>query len=433
MFELSSHFLIHFLLAIFSAIILNLYCGIFFDARKKSTITLIVCLIFISWQFYLSSLNRLPPYINIFINFFLICLTCSIGYKGNRIQKFIFSLLLVALWMLTELLVGYLFNLAGFDYKQPVFWGSIISKILILILILALKKYFQNEHISNLSMKHTLELMLISIGGMYILYNIFMLTNENKLSDKYVFTGIVSAFIILGVNLLTYQLYLNLSKEKEIQRLNTVYEQQIELYSQQMREKEHFLTTFRKERHDLKQHYSILYSMLSCGSTTEALEYIKKLTKETTLKQTYICNTDNLVVDSIINFKYSEAINKNIQFSVQIFIPMNLPFKNADLGILLGNILDNAIECTELLPESKRKIDFYMRYEKNILIITEKNEYMENLIQSKEGTLLSNKKDATNHGIGLLSVKKIAEKYHGSVVIDTSNFIFKIKILLCAY
>ena len=45
--------------------------------------------------------------------------------------------------------------------------------------------------------------------------------------------------------------------------------------------------------------------------------------------------------------------------------------------------------------------------------------------------MLTTKGDAQNHGIGLKSVYRITNKYHGSIVIDDSVNMFTVKIMLC--
>ena len=78
----------------------------------------------------------------------------------------------------------------------------------------------------------------------------------------------------------------------------------------------------------------------------------------------------------LINAKFSLAQQFAIDFNIDIHIPIELPFSNADLSILLGNILDNAIEASSRLPESRRKIKIYICYDKNVLIITIINNYL---------------------------------------------------------
>ena len=71
---------------------------------------------------------------------------------------------------------------------------------------------------------------------------------------------------------------------------------------------------------------------------------------------------------------------------------MQLPFKSADLCILLGNILDNAIEASMMLDQEKRFIKFFMKYEKNTLIITVINAYNGELLRNRSGKIITNKR-----------------------------------------
>lgn len=72
-----------------------------------------------------------------------------------------------------------------------------------------------------------------------------------------------------------------------------------------------------------------------------------------------------------------------------------------------------------------------MKYESNILIITVVNSFSGKLNKNKNGKIKTTKKSPENHGIGLESIKKIASKYHGSVVVETSEEMFKIKVIIC--
>lgn len=98
---------------------------------------------------------------------------------------------------------------------------------------------------------------------------------------------------------------------------------------------------------------------------------------------------------------------------------------------MIGNILDNAIEASAELPEEKRHIRYFMKYETNILIITVINAFSGRINKNKNGTIITCKEMPENHGIGLDSVRKVADKYHGSVVIETEENTFIIKIILC--
>jgi sensor histidine kinase YesM len=415
-----------------SVIILKIYFGIFFEEKQKEIRAFVVWIMYIIWQIIVSEINILPGYINVLISIAFVTIICIFSYDGNIGQMIMFSILINAIWMLVELLVGYLFLLFGVQihYYFPQLLGSLLSKLLTLMQIIGLKKFFGNENIKSLSNKNNMVLLLIPIGSMFIVYNTFMI-NAFEENYQYIKLSLVSSILVLVINIIIFKLYFDLSKEKELQRHNAVYEKQLELCSQHMKEKESIMLDFRNARHDMKQHFIVLMEMLDSNQNKLAIEYLSELIDMNVLNNTGISNTDNIVVDSLINAKYSLALKHKIKFETNIHIPMQLPFESADISILLGNILDNAIEASVTIPVDERIIRCFMKYENNILIITVINSFSGKLSRNKNGKIKTTKKSPENHGIGLESIKKIASKYYGSVVVETSEEIFKIKVIIC--
>ena len=271
---------------------------------------------------------------------------------------------------------------------------------------------------------------MIPIGSMFIVYNIFILSCDIN-GNQHIKESLTSSLLILAMNIIVFKLYINLSKEKELQKYNTVYEQQLEICNQHMQEKENVMMNLRNARHDMKHHFIVLMEMLENNENQLATEYLGKLVDMDILNSGAISRTDNIVVDSLLNAKYSVALKSNIKFETNIQIPMQLPFSGADISILLGNILDNAIEASMEIEEQDRFIKFYMKFEHNILIITVINAFNGVLLRNKSGKIITKKGDTRNHGIGLESVQKVANKYHGSVVIEEKYNTFIIKVTLC--
>lgn len=411
-----------------SIAILRMYFGIFFERDKKRTLSTISWSIYFIWQMLIERINIFPTYINIIMSIILVCSICISTYVGGVLQKIVFSVLINTIWMLAEFLVGYMFVLGGIHYELPQFLGSLFSKLLTLFLILCLKFFFQSENMRNISNKYNGLLLLIPIGSMFVVYNIFILSIDMNNNIK---GSLISSVIILLINIIIFKLYLILSREKELQKYNTVYEQQLELCNQHMREKETVMMNFRNARHDMKQHFIVLMEMLDNNENKSAIDYLRKLINMDILSNIGISRTDNIVVDSLINAKYSTALGYKIKFECDIHIPMQLPFWSADISILLGNILDNAIEASIQIQEEKRYIKCFMKYEKSILIITVINAFSGEVIRNRDGKIVTSKGNSTNHGIGLESVRKVTDKYNGSLVIEIKPETFIIKIILC--
>ncbi|MBD5454115.1 MAG: GHKL domain-containing protein [Lachnospiraceae bacterium] len=374
--------------------------------------------------------NVLPAYLNVLISVSLVSLVCISTYKGGFLQKLLFSILINALWMFLESLVGYLVMLNGNYYTAIQFLGSLFSKLLTLFLIISLRIFFQNESIRNISNRNNFTLLLIPVGSIFVVYNVFMLSVQMD-DMRYIENALTSSVIVFLINAIIFRLYLSLSKEKELQKYNAVYKQQIELCEQHMREKETVMAEFRNARHDIKQHIIVLGKMLDNHESEQAADYLKRLIEMDVLNNTGISRTDNIVVDSLINAKYAVALREKIKFTADIHIPVQLPFGGADISILLGNVLDNAIEASVKIPEEKRYIKCFMKYEMNTLIISVVNAFDGKLLRNRDNKIITTKNEPENHGIGLESVRQVAEKYHGSYVVETKPETFIIKIILC--
>ncbi len=113
-------------------------------------------------------------------------------------------------------------------------------------------------------------------------------------------------------------------------------------------------------------------------------------------------------------------------------IPTHLPFDSADLCIILGNVLDNALEANIRVKIQNAFIKLYMRMDINNLLIIVENSFDGHISKSKEGRLQTLKADRLNHGLGLESVKKSVNKYHGYINTSYREYLFITEILLYA-
>ena len=343
MYKVIVELLAEMIIILLSVMILRIFFDIFFERRKRKISSKLCWIIYIIWQILISQINILPAYVNIIISIFLVSVICLSSYEGTFLQQIVFSVLINAIWMLAELMVGYVFISSGIHiyYSLPQFYGSLLSKILALLLIIVLKKFFKNENIKHLANKYNIVFLMIPIGSMFIVYNIFILSCDIN-GNQHIKESLTSSLLILAMNIIVFKLYINLSKEKELQKYNTVYEQQLEICNQHMQEKENVMMNLRNARHDMKHHFIVLMEMLENNENQLATEYLGKLVDMDILNSGAISRTDNIVVDSLLNAKYSVALKSNIKFETNIQIPMQLPFSGADISILLGNILDNA-------------------------------------------------------------------------------------------
>ena len=137
-------------------------------------------------------------------------------------------------------------------------------------------------------------------------------------------------------------------------------------------------------------------------------------------------DTGNYVLDSILNYKIHEASQYGINFTHEINVTGEQQFSAYDMNILLGNLIDNAIEAVKCLEG--KKIDLNMNLVHGKLYIEIRNPY-ENVIRDGE-RFCSTKTDKENHGYGLSIIQNIVDRYQGMLSIDTKQGIFCVSACL---
>lgn len=116
-----------------------------------------------------------------------------------------------------------------------------------------------------------------------------------------------------------------------------------------------------KLKHDLKNKLFGLYHLIVAGDTRTLLEQVQIFCKE--LEQIDADSyTANPSVDTVLRIKLGLAKAEGIKVDFLILIPKRLEIDYGDIGVLYGNLLDNAIEACKKIPEKKRFIRVENKY-----------------------------------------------------------------------
>lgn len=238
----------------------------------------------------------------------------------------------------------------------------------------------------------------------------------------------VTAVILLGVNVLVFYIYIKLADDLQLRRMTSVYEQQLDLCERHQQERELSILQLRDVRHNMKNNLVSILAYAENGDNEKIIRFVNEIMEEGGIKTSTVTNSGNIVIDSLIGYWYVEAKKVGIDFSVNLNISMEMPFRGADICLILGNLLENAVEAAQKV-EGKKYIRLHMKYDKNNLLLFVANNYKGVLIKTKDKRLKSTKTDAGNHGVGLSTVYRIAAKYHGVVTIDdgvTNRFLIRV-------
>ena len=200
---------------------------------------------------------------------------------------------------------------------------------------------------------------------------------------------------------------------------------QNKLLKNQVEEVQHIYMTMRGWRHDYHSHLQSLKVKLNQGQIEEAAKYLNELEED--LDDIHqLVESGNLNVDAILNSKLSLAIEQEIDVNVKVASPEKLPLSDIDCCVLLGNLIDNAIEACEKVEENKF-IRLYIGIYKKQLYMSITNATNE-VVRKYDEEYISKKRG--NHGHGLKRINKVVEKYNGYINRKNEPGVFVCEIML---
>ena len=190
------------------------------------------------------------------------------------------------------------------------------------------------------------------------------------------------------------------------------------------------ISQLRRIRHDHTNALTTIDALLDTGDTAGARAFIASL-EALARKKTYGTQTGSQIVDAVLSNKWQAAAEKDISFSAEMLWPKEVCVSDADLMSLFSNLLDNAIEYCEKLPEGQpREIRVSTVLQGKMLLIDVGNTYLGDVPPEIDARVTS-KPDARLHGFGLGIVRRIAESYGGAVSAACSDGMLHLRVLLC--
>lgn len=416
------------LMVLFSTQVVNTYLSAFHNHKRIHGIAgRIMWGVYVLFQYWVMESNASRPLFILTANVFLIFLICKTSYYVNNKAALFRASILYALWMLVEVATNYVLGKTGAAAMSYGFIvGNIISKINMYILVHILKRCRRNSSLTDISLKYWIRLFFLPLVTIYIIHNTFYLTTQNQRNIFFLITTI----LMILVNYVTFDMYDKLGKQLETEKRNLAYEQQIALCNKQAAERETAYQETQRIRHDLKGYLVDLKATMQKGELKEAEKKIDTILEYNQVYRNEVSRSGNLVIDSLINYKHSFARKEGIDMKCYVFVPEQMSFDGADLCVILGNLLDNALEAVSNLTAGRRYVKISVSQVKGNLIITVQNPYEGKIRNNHSGQILTNKKDGQNHGIGLSSVQRSVDKYNGELLTDYENKEFKATVLL---
>jgi len=228
---------------------------------------------------------------------------------------------------------------------------------------------------------------------------------------------ILSGSGIVGLSLFVFdRIYLPRLVDKRISSY------QNDLITKHYWEVENIYKQMRGWRHDYHNHIQTMKAHILAEQTDVLLDYLDNLNDDLLTVDT-IVKTGNIMIDAILNSKLSLAKSRDININAKAIVPSQLDISEVDLCVIVGNLIDNAMEaCLKLDKEADRFIRVYIGVLKGQLYISVSNS-VAGRTNRKDGKYISTK---DSH----MRVGKIAAKYYGFIKRHDEEGVFATQIML---
>jgi len=285
---------------------------------------------------------------------------------------------------------------------------------------------YKNKHIFT-EVKQNDLLSFISIGTViFTISNMSFISSNTPLSGRYpaeifyIRTLVDFAGLIILYSQREHKQFVDTLME--LHQMDSLLRKQYEQYSVS----QDSIDILNRKYHDLKNQLMIIREE---KDKDRREKYLDELGNDIKWYEAQF-KTGNQVLDTILTSKSLSCIEKKINLTCIADGELLSFISTMDLCSIFGNALDNAIENVESIEDpDKRLIKLAVYSQNNLLLIRFENYYVHQL-NIQDGSLMTTKKDAQFHGYGIKSIHQIAEKYSGSISINTENNWFKLVVLI---
>lgn len=351
-------------------------------------------------------------------------------------KSFVLAILFDALLLAMDYLI-YLINrwfslgseLLGWQYQVGRILQSLLAKIVLFLLVLIIRKWFGKKSMEMLSDTEWLRFLffplftIVAISAMLSVFGYVQTVEQANLL-------LVIAFGMIGMNIVVFYLINDVVRRELQMHENKVLQIQAKNQLEMYKSISENFDNLKRKTYEFKNQILCIESLLDKKQYSKLVEYAKTIYGSLNNEPDAI-NTNNVIVNAILNTKYQEANAKGIVFVFRVNDLSELRLNDEDVVTILANLLNNAIEACETC-EDQKVIKFKFVKEDDKIIIAVKNTFNYDVIY-ENGEIKSTKTSSVNeHGVGIKNVLRIIEKYGGSYVIEDKNKEFFFSIIIPA-
>ncbi len=360
----------------------------------------VICSWFIAWEFRGDAISRIFS-VSVF-QIILVLIEINISFSLYQIEELLQT---------------------NFYLACNIFMKTITLIILIVLFLISTKRKIIFSHLKPI---YVIVLILFSAVSLFLISFLEFLLLRLDNSELYL-VGCWAIFLCVSVNIALYYLFYQLavgeSAKEQLKFINFHL-------SHQKEEQTYIDHTFREVRklaHDMDRYLSVIYLLLEQGKVEDAMEELERRKLEIT--RNLLFDTGYPILNSVLTYKFQIAQEKNIHPQLFWNLKEEIQVNLTDLAVILSNSLDNAIEAAAQVKKEDAFVSVTTETKENFIKIVVSNP---TAITPKieNGTIATTKRDKGLHGLGLESIRTLAQRYGGTATILCENYIFTLIVVL---
>lgn len=202
---------------------------------------------------------------------------------------------------------------------------------------------------------------------------------------------------------------------------------QLELQTVQYESLQERILETRKANHDLRHHVTAMSNYLEAEDYASLQEYFQAFRKYLPGSSSMVY-TQHKSINMLLAYFAQIAQESHTRFEVKLDIPDTLPVSDSDMTVLLGNLVENAVEACCVQTAGERIIRICGKCNGTDLLFTVDNTYTNPLKKDSSGVYLSSKHAGA--GIGLESARSIAKRLGGYLEAQQSDGFFCVSVVI---
>ena len=298
---------------------------------------------------------------------------------------------------------------------------TVFSKIFFFAVIYLLIHLFKGKKLNQEQYGHfEILLMLIPVSSIFIIFTLLSIGETSAFAPPIDFLVTICAVFLLMVNLLVFGInQYNQKKSQEYADLQLLLQKEsdsVEYYEMMLAQNENQSILI----HDIKKHLQSIKLLNEKHDSDKINAYIQQLMESSDLRgTTNIC--DNEMLNAILCRYQRQCNDKHIHFHTDIRSGTVQYIYQHDLTSLFCNLLENAMESAENIPDSFIELTVQKKENSPFVIIILINSCQNTPVYNQEGVPVSHKLDNGRHGFGIKSIKKVVKQYHGNLQMYYDN------------